>query len=272
MLSAALPAARSSRLASLHSAVTRVEEVEATVPGRRGLQLALGLVWLLDAVLQFQPFMFGPSFVTTIIEPTATGNPSVVASSVTWAANVMLYHIVAYNTVFATVQLVIAAGFFFRRTIKAALAASVFWALFVWWFGESLGGVLAGSTPFAGTPGAVVLYAFIAVLLWPTDRSQAHEPISPATSGPLGATVPRVLWLALWGSFSYLLLLPANRAPSAIGQLFTVTDAQPGWVTSLMNDLSRLAGTAAPRSPSLSPPCAPSLLSPSSSPWSLELR
>jgi hypothetical protein len=214
----------------------------APLTRERVLQIALGLIWLLDAALQFQPFMFTRSFVTQVIQPTTAGNPLVVAHTVNWAALVMLRHITAYNTVFATTQLVIAAGFFFRRTVKVALGASIVWALFVWWFGEGLGGVLTGSTPFAGAPGGVVLYAFIAVLIWPADRPLVDGRSSPATSGLLGATAARLLWLALWGSFTYFLLLPANRAPSALGQLFATTDGQPGWLITIMDQVSRLAG------------------------------
>src|SRR6516162_893030 len=213
-----------------------------TVPGRRGLQICLGLVWLLDAGLQFQPYMFGPFFVTQGIELSTAGSPGVVASSVSWAAQVMLRHIAVYNAVFATIQLLIAGGMFFRRTLKLALAGSVAWALFVWWFGESLGGIFAGASPLAGFPGGVILYALIAVLLWPAERAPSREPASPAASGPLGATGANILWLILWGSFSYSLLLADNRAPDAIGQLFSVTDGQPGWLVSVMNGLSSLAG------------------------------
>jgi len=166
----------------------------------------------------------------------------VVASSVSWAAQVMLRHIAVYNAVFATIQLLIAGGMFFRRTLKLALAGSVAWALFVWWFGESLGGIFAGASPLAGFPGGVILYALIAVLLWPAERAPSREPASPAASGPLGATGANILWLILWGSFSYSLLLADNRAPDAIGQLFSVTDGQPGWLVSVMNGLSSLAG------------------------------
>jgi hypothetical protein len=245
MLSPAGPAPWSrwtSRWTALRSAISSELAADAAVPGRRGLQFCLGLAWFLDAALQYQKFMFGPSFVTQIIQPTTAGNPGVVADSVMWASHVMLQHIAAYNAVFATVQLLIAAGIFFRRTCKAALAASIAWALFVWWFGESLGGILTGSTPLTGVPGGVVLYVLIAVLLWPTPRTPADQPISPARSGPIGATVPNLLWLALWGSFSYYLLLPANRSPAGIGQVFLVTDGQPGWLTAVMNDISRLAG------------------------------
>lgn len=212
-----------------------------SVPGLRGMQICLGLVWLLDAGLQFQPYMFGPFFVTQGIELSAVGSPGVVASSVNWAGHVMLRHIALYNAMFATIQLLIACGIVFRRTLRLALAVSIAWALFVWWFGESLGGIFTGSSPLAGFPGGVVLYALIAVLLWPGGRTPGLS-ASPAMSGPLGATWANLLWLALWGSFTYSLLLPGNRAPDAIGQIFATTDGQPGWIVSMMNGLSSLTG------------------------------
>jgi hypothetical protein len=241
MLSPAVPRLWS-RWESLRFAVPRRRPEAVTVPGRRGLQICLGLVWLLDALLQFQPYMFGPFFVTQIIQPTTAGNPSIIASPAIWAGHVMLHHIAIYNAVFATSQLLIAAGIFFRRTLKLALTASIVWALFVWWFGEGLGGILTGSSPLMGVPGAVVLYALIAILLWPAARTPAHQLTSPATSGLLGARAANLLWLALWGSFGYYLILPANRAPGTIAGLFSVTDGQPGWIISLMNGLSTLAG------------------------------
>jgi hypothetical protein len=241
MLSLAVPGLRS-RWESLRLAVPGERLERDAVPGRRGLQICLGLVWLLDAALQYQPFMFGPFFVTQGILPATAGNPSIVAGPATWASHLMLRHIVIYNAVFATVQLLIAAGIFFRRTLRPALAASIIWALFVWWFGESLGGILTGSSPLQGVPGAVVLYALIAIMLWPAARTPAHRPASPATSWPLGAKAANLLWLVLWGSFSYYLLLPGNRSPDAIAGLFSVTDGQPGWIVSLMNGLSSLAG------------------------------
>ncbi len=246
MLPLAVPGLRS-RWESLRLAVPGQRLRRIAVPGRRGLQICLGLAWLLDAALQYQPFMFGPFFVSQGILPATADNPSIVAGPATWAGHVMLRHIVIYNAIFATVQLLIAAGIFFRRTLRPALAASIVWALLIWWFGESLGGILTGTSPLEGVPGAAVLYAVIAIMLWPAARTPAartpaHEPISPATSGPLGPRAANLLWLILWGSFSYYLLLPDNRSPDAIAGLFSVTDGQPGWVVSIMNGLSSLAG------------------------------
>jgi hypothetical protein len=241
MHSPAVPRLRS-RWESLRVAVPGERAEQVTVPGQRGLQLCLGLVWLLDAALQYQPFMFGPFFVTQGLEPATAGNPAIVASSATWASHVMLHHIAVYNAIFATIQLLIAVGIFFRPTLKPALAASIVWAFFVWWFGESLGGILIGTSPLAGVPGGVVLYALIAILLWPAARPPAHQVTSPGQCGPLGARAANLLWFALWGSFTYFLLLPENRSPDAIGGLFSVTDGQPGWIASVMNGLSSLAG------------------------------
>ena len=45
----------------------------------------------------------------------------------------------AINSVFATIQLLLALGIAYRPTVRVALAASIVWALGVWWFGEGLG-------------------------------------------------------------------------------------------------------------------------------------
>jgi hypothetical protein len=240
MLAPATPRLRP-RWGSLHSGA-RARLATVAVPRRRGLQVCLGLLWLLDAILQFQPFMFGPFFVSQGIEPASAGNPAIVAGPASWASHMMLRHIVIYNATFATIQLLIAAGILWRRTLRPALAASIVWALSVWWFGEGLGGILLGSSPLAGAPGAVVLYALIAVLLWPPARTPADRPASAATSGSLGSRAANLLWVVLWASFGYFLLLPGNRSPDGISGIFSVTDGQPGWIVSIMNGLSGLAG------------------------------
>ena len=51
-----------------------------------------------------------------------------------------------------------------------------------------------------------------------------------------------MIWLTLWGGFAYFLLLPDNRAPDGVSQTFAFTVGQPGWLTSIMNDMSRLSG------------------------------
>ena len=83
----------------------------------------------------------------------------------------------------------------------------------MWWFGEGLGGVLSGAaSPLNGAPGAVIIYALLAVLLWPADR-EVPAPFTAARA--VGAHVARALWAVLWLSLAYFALTPANRAPQA---------------------------------------------------------
>ena len=87
----------------------------------------------------------------------------------------------------------------------------------------------------------MLLYALIAVLLWPTARTPSGRLTSAATASPVGATAAELAWLVLWGSFAAYLLLPVNRAPDAISALLAHTNGQPGWITAIMNGLSRAA-------------------------------
>jgi len=93
-------------------------------------------------VLQFQSFMYSKAF-AQMLAGTSDGNPSIIARPITWDAALVGRHLALLNTVFATIQLLIGLGIAFRPTLRPALAASVAWALGVWWFGEGLGGVLS---------------------------------------------------------------------------------------------------------------------------------
>ena len=150
---------------------------------RRALQLGLASVWLLDALLQYQPVMFTRAF-GQMLAATAHSNPGVVARPITWDAALVEHHAVALNAVFATIQLLLGLDIALRPLTRFALAASVAWSVGVWWLGEGLGGVLNGTAnPVTGAPGAVILYALLAVLLWPADRAgsagDAEAPRSP---------------------------------------------------------------------------------------------
>jgi len=198
---------------------------------RRLLQLTLAGIWLLDGVLQYQAFMFSKGF-SDMLAGTASGNPRVVASPITWDAALVQHHLVLLNAIFATIQLLIGIGIAWRPTVRVALAASIAWSLGVWWFGEGLGMVLTGDvSPVNGAPGAVILYALLAVLLWPADRP-APAPFVAARA--VGAPVARALWLVLWLSLAYFALLPGNRAPQALHDMIAgMTDGEPGWLAAL---------------------------------------
>jgi hypothetical protein len=205
---------------------------------RRGLTRALALVWLLDAGLQYQPYMFTKAFPNEVIKPAGTGSPAWISSPVTWSADLMAHHIIIWNALFATAQLVIALGLLYPRTVKLALAASIGWAVMVWWLGEGLGGALAGAaSPLMGFPGAVILYAFIAVLVWPREAAAGEAATSDesvAASSPLRAAGSKLVWLVLWVLFVFETLRPANRASSALHDMIAgMADGEPAWIKSI---------------------------------------
>lgn len=202
---------------------------------RRRLQLGLAAIWLLDGVLQYQPVMFGKSF-GQMLAASAAGNPAVVADPITWAARIIEQHPVSTNAAFATIQLLLGLGIAIRPTVRTALAASVAWSLAVWWFGEGLGGVLAGpgaASPLNGAPGGVILYALLAVLLWPPKAGTSRAAPFVA-AGAIGTRTARVLWLVLWGSLAWFAVVPANRTAQGMHDAIAgMAAGEPGWLASL---------------------------------------
>jgi hypothetical protein len=213
---------------------------------RRALQLALAALWLLDAVLQYQTFMFGPGF-ARMLAASAAGNPAGVAGPVTWSAHLISQHPAAATAAFGTVQLLLALGIAWRPTVRAALAASVAWALAVWWLGEGLGGVLTGAaSPVTGAPGAAVVYALLAVLLWPGRPAAGRDRPAPfAAARAVGAPVARVLWLLLWGGMAWLAVPAIHAAPPGQGPAAPAGPmgaGDPRWLRSLDAAASGLIG------------------------------
>ena len=216
------------------------EPVVARPPldARRALQLALAAIWLLDGVLQYQGFMFTTGF-NQMLAKTADGNPAVIAKPITWDATLIDHHMAALNAIFATVQLLLGLGIAFRPALRVALGASVLWALGVWWLGEGLGGVLSGAaSPLNGAPGAVIIYALLAVLLWPAGR---EVPAPFAAAGAVGAHVARALWAVLWLSLAYFALTPDNRAPQGVsGMIAGMESGEPAWLQDLQEGAASL--------------------------------
>jgi hypothetical protein len=185
---------------------------------RRHLQIALGLLWLLDGALQLQPFMLGTGFARQILDPVAAGQPHFVAGPVHWAANLIAAHPVAWDVPFAAIQLLIGVGLLFPRTVKLALAASIAWSLGVWFFGEGLSGLASGhASLLTGAPGSVSLYAVLALAAWPrSDRLQE----APARWLPLA-------WAVLWVGGAIFQALPGQNTGADVAG--AINTGAPGW-------------------------------------------
>jgi hypothetical protein len=207
------------------------------------LQLVLGALWVLDGLLQYQPFMFTQGFARQALAATAQGNPQVIAAPIGWAAGIVAAHPVATNAAFATIQVLLGVGIAWRPTLRVALAGSIVWSVAVWWFGEGLGSVLTGSAnPLSGAPGAVILYALLAVLLWPTHGDEQSRPgWSFVAARPVGPQLARMLWLVLWGALAYFAVQPGYRSPQGLHDMISGTaDGQPRWLAGIGHDAAGL--------------------------------
>jgi len=226
----------------------RTDRVTGLRRFRRKLQIALGVIWVVVAGLQYQPFMFKRSFVAGL-ESTTAGQAQWIKSSVHWAlSDVAVHHLTLYNAIWATIQLVIGLLILYRPTVKIGLAASIPWALLVWWFGEGFGGLWGGATPVMGYPGAVTIYALIALLLWPRDEKRDEAADSVATAGLLGSSGARLVWTLFWLGAARSQLLTANRSPTALGSMVTsMRTGEPQWIkdidTNLGNNVLNHHGT-----------------------------
>jgi len=225
----------------------------ATPSGRvsaRSIQIGLGLLWLLDGLLQLQPKMFGQGFAHGVILPSAQMQPAVVSSAITHLAHLISVQPALMDVVFAAVQILIGVGLLVRETVKPALVVSFAWALGVWALGEGFGMLLSGmASPLTGAPGAALLYVAIGVLVWPRRTrdggSAPAEPGPAAGEGPLGARGGKAVWAVVWCGLGILWLLPANRAAGSVsGAITNAVSGEPGWLAHVPLSVAHALGGA----------------------------
>jgi hypothetical protein len=209
---------------------------------RRGIQVTLGLLWILDGLLQLQPAMFTARFATQVIAPAGTGQPAFVSWPVEMASRVILHQPVLADLACAVIQLALGAGLLYRRTARRALAASVAWALTVWYLGEGLGGLLGGGESLlTGAPGAALMYAIVALAAVPPRAERIGATGVTGTTGGRPARWTAAAWAALWIGGAVLQLLPGNDTNDLVGMSVAMNaTGAPGWLAAISNHLAAL--------------------------------
>jgi hypothetical protein len=213
---------------------------------RRSLRAALGLLWLLDAALQCQPLFFHAQAWRQGIAQSVMGEPGWVAHGVFLAVGIISAHPAVWNAGFVATQGALGLALLTDRLPRAAIWASVPYAIGVWWVGEGFGGLPTGfANLFAGSPGPAVLYALLGLLAWPQPvrsprpaRSRwpvvDHAPYNRLDAGagrgapperPIRSGAAAALWAALWAGQAVLFvpwvfpsrqLLTANLEETAL--------------------------------------------------------
>lgn len=200
---------------------------------RRG-QIALGLLWLIDGALQFQPYMFGKGFVTGVLLPTAAGQPSFIGTPITWVAHVIEPHVALFNGFAATLEVLIGIGLLYRPTIRPALALSFVWALGIWFGGEGLGMLFTGTaSPLTGAPGAALLYVLAGLMCWPLNEPARSRP--GRELGLIGERGGRLAWSTIWLGCAVLWLLPANSGPAGVHDAIVAAPSGPHWFSRVLD-------------------------------------
>jgi hypothetical protein len=207
---------------------------------RRWLQRALAIVWIIDGLLQLQPFMFTGGFARMFVGIRGGGNPGWIIASIHSAWAIVAANPILANVGFAALQLGIGLAILWRPTLRIGLSVSIGWSVLVWWFGEDLGGLLAGNAnALAGAPGAALLYGVLAALLWPPRQQHAHSFVAAGHVAPRSA---KVIWLILWVGLAALNLQPANLGPTSVRSAVSgVAGDQPAWIAALVNGFGRLS-------------------------------
>jgi hypothetical protein len=222
------------------------------LPSQRVLQIVLGLFWVLDAALQFQPFMFGRGFVQANILANAQGQPFVVGDLITHIGNFLAPDIAVWNTFFALVQLFIGVGLLYRPTVRPALAVSFAWVLGVWFFGEGLGMILTGTaSALTGAPGSVLVYGLLGLMAWPRAapaRAGGGELTGVASSAAaqgIGRSVtPLAVWAGFWSLAAVLFLFPDNRTQTSVSSAVVgMAQGEPNWYAHFLTSLGHQFST-----------------------------
>lgn len=202
-------------------------------------QVALGLLWLADGALQFQPYMFDRTFITGVILPAGHGQPGIIGTPIAWMAHALEPHIIVFNAVAATLQILIGVGLLYRPTVKLSLLVSFVWASCIWLAGEGLGMIFTGTaSPLTGAPGAALLYLLAGFICWPVNDAARRARRDAAACR---------LWSVLWLGAAVLWLLPANDAAGSTHDAIATAPSGARWLSGILTSAAHGAagrGTA----------------------------
>jgi hypothetical protein len=200
-------------------------------------------MWLLDAALQGAPALFTASWWRTDLAQSVMGQPMAVNHSIFWAVNIIAAHPTAWNSGFIAIQATLGLALITGRFERAAIIASIPWALGIWWVGEGFGTLPTGFALLAaGSPGPVLFYPLIGILAWPRRRPATTASSNHAPASGVCQRAGLTAWVVLWAgqallqipwSFPSAQVLTANIEESSQGQ--------PGWLSAIAHTTETLA-------------------------------
>jgi hypothetical protein len=197
------------------------------------LAVALGALWLGDAVLQLQPGMFTPAFSGQVLYGAALMyQPPGLSGFLLAVARVEAANLTVTTLLIAAVQLAVGAALLVPATRRAGLVASAAWASVVWVLGEGVGFLATGTASlWSGAPGAALIYLALSILAL---RGRRH---------PTGLVREGLwVWTLYWG-MGALLDLAWRYSPGAVMayNLQSAAQSAPGVLQPIDYGLARLS-------------------------------
>lgn len=189
---------------------------------RTWLRRILGLLWLIDGLLQLQPEMFTMNMVNGIMKPMLAGQPGPIEANLQLIVQETTAHLTAVNILIAVVQIALGIWFLIGFEVQWAVIVSLVWALVVWYAGEGLSMLLTGQASIlAGAPGAVLLYPLLGFAVYPRRspvKKEAEKGVQAGNreDGLLSRLQLRHILAAFWVFGALLQLQPYWWQPGQI--------------------------------------------------------
>lgn len=202
---------------------------------RKVLQRILGVLWLLDGLLQLQPQMFTANMINGVMKPMLQGQPGPIESNLQFIVVQTTLHLTAVNVLITIVQILLGLAFLFlpTRRVKPVVIISIIWSLIVWYGGEGMSMLLTGqASVLTGAPGAVLLYPLLGLVIWPrpdVDDAEARD------EGLLSRRSLRWVLAGFWIFAALLQLQPNWWQSGQISQTIGAAVGQGGLNTLLVD-------------------------------------
>lgn len=230
----------------------RKDRYSSMLLSRTWLRRILGLLWLIDGLLQLQPEMFTMNMVNGVMKPMLDGQPGPIGANLQWIVQVTTQHLTAVNLLIAVVQIILGIWFLIGVQVEWAVIASLVWALVVWYGGEGLSMLLTGQASIlTGAPGAVLLYPLLGFALYPRRHAKNESKEANAATredGLLSRLQLRYILAAFWVFGALLQLQPHWWQPGQISGAISDMVGQGGFnnflVDPVLQGLSNITANA----------------------------
>jgi len=198
---------------------------------RKTLQRILGVLWLIDGILQLFPQMWTMNMVNGVMKPMLVGQPGLFEPSLQFIVNQTTLHLYEVNLLISVVQICLGLGFLFLsvRWVKWLVFISIVWALIVWYGGEGMNMLFTGTASIlTGAPGAVLLYPLLGLAVIPRKKSSTAAASTIRRAGDDGLLSRRVLRYILAGFWCFAALLQLQLYWWQQGQISQAIGAMVG--------------------------------------------